>query len=327
MKRRTLLASTLAAPAALWGPSALAQSQPYPNRPIRWIMPFPAGGPTDAISRKVAELASAKLGQSIIVENKPGANGSIGTAEVVRSAPDGYTFAIAIPDSLISVASLVKTPGYDGRTDVTPIMKICDGQPVLIASKQLGVRNIQELLAAARKNPGRIAYGTWGNGTLPHLIMKSLEGATGTSFLDVPYKGLAPALQDTLSNGVQLTVVPPAVAAQYIERGLVPLAIAGGPRSSMLPGVGTMQEQGIDTAIMRSSLWTGIVGPKGMPEALVKRWIDLLNEVVRSPEFEKFLAVAGQNLLARSGPDFARELAAEHVAINDLMRTLGIKPQ
>lgn len=326
MKRRTLLASTLATPAALWSGHALAQAA-YPNRPIRWVLPFPAGGPTDSIARKVAELASARIGQPIIVENKPGANGSIGTAEVVRAAPDGYTFAIAIPDSLISVASLVKSPGYDSRSDITPIMKICDGQPVLIANRQLGVRNIQELLAAARTNPGRIAYGTWGNGTLPHLIMKSLEAATGTSFLDVPYKGLAPALQDTLANSVQLTVVPPVVAAQYVERGAVPLAISGGPRSPMLPQVGTMQEQGVDTAIMRSSLWIGIVGPKGMPDALLKRWIDLLNEVVRSPEFEKFLAAAGQGLLARSGPDFARELAAEHVAINDLMRSLGIMAQ
>ena len=325
MKRRTLLASSLATPLALWGPAARAQS--YPARPIRWIMPFPAGGPTDVTTRKLAELVSAKLGQPIIVENKTGANGSIGIGELVRSAPDGYTLAIAIPDALISVASLVKSPGYDGRTDITPIMKLWAGQPVLIANRQLGVRNIQELLAAARKNPGGIALGTWGNGTLPHLIMKSLEGATGTSFLDVPYKGLAPALQDTLSNGVQLTVVPPAVAAQYIERGIVPLAISGGPRSPILPQVATMQEQGVDTPMMKAANWAGLVGPKGMSEALVKRWIDVLNDVVRSPEFEKFLASSGQALVARSGQEFGREIASEHAATNELMRALGIKPQ
>ena len=325
MKRRTLLASSLVTPLTLWGTQTLAQS--YPARPIRWIMPFPAGGPTDVTARKLAELTSARIGQPIIIENKTGANGSIGIGELVRAQPDGYTFAIAIPDALISVASLVKSPGYDGRTDVTPIMKVWAGQPVLIANKQLGVRNIPELLAAARKNPGRIAYGTWGNGTLPHLIMKSLEAATGTSFLDVPYKGLAPALQDTLSNGVQLTIVPPAVALQQMERGIVPLAISGGPRSPMLPQVATMQEQGVDTQLMKSANWAGLVAPKGLPEALTKRWIDLLNEVVRTPDFEKFLASSGQTLVARTGQDFARELVAEHAATNELMRSLGVVAQ
>ena len=325
MKRRTLLASSLATPLAYWGGQALAQN--YPSRPIRWIMPFPAGGPTDVTTRKLAELVSARIGQPIIVENKTGANGSIGIGELVRSAPDGYTLAIAIPDALISVASLVKNPGYDGRTDITPIMKVWAGQPVLIASKQLGVRNIQELLAAARKSPGRIAFGTWGHASLPHLIMKSLESATGTTFLDVPYKGLMPALQDTLSNGVQLTIVPPAVAAQQMERGIVPLAISGGPRSPLLPQVPTIQEQGVDTPLMKSANWAGLIGPKGMPDALVKRWIDVLGEVVRTPEFEKFLSSSGQALVARTGQDFGRDIVSEYAATNDMMRELGVKPQ
>lgn len=325
MKRRTLLAASLSIPLALRCGQALAQS--YPNRPIRWIMPFPAGGPTDVTTRKLAELVSARIGQPVVVENKTGANGSIGIGELVRSAPDGYTLAIAIPDALISVASLVKNPGYDGRTDVTPIMKIWAGQPVLIASRQLGVRNIQDLVAAARRSPGRIAFGTWGHASLPHLIMKSLEAATGTTFMDVPYKGLAPALQDTVANVVQLTIVPPAVAAQQMERGLVPLAITGGPRSPLLPQVPTIQEQGVDTPIMKSANWAGLVGPKGMSEALVKRWIDLLNEAVRTPEFEKFLAASGQTLVARTGQDFGRDIVSEYSATNDMMRELGVKPQ
>lgn len=121
MKRRSLLAGAVAGTAALYSPHLLAQT--YPSRPVRWVMPFPAGGPTDAIARKLAELASPKLGQPIVVENKPGASGSIGTGEVARSAPDGYTFAIAIPDSLIGVASLIKSVSYDARTDLTPVMK------------------------------------------------------------------------------------------------------------------------------------------------------------------------------------------------------------
>lgn len=291
-------------------------------------MPFPAGGPTDAIARKLAELLRPKLGQPIVVENKAGASGSIGTAEVVRSAPDGYTFGVAIPDALVSVASLVPTAGYDARTDLTPIMKICHAQPVLIANAGLGVRTMAELLAAGRKSPRSIASGSWGPGSFPHLLMKSIESASGTQFLDVPYKGLAPAMQDTLANTVQLTVVPPALASQLQDKGSVyALGVCGDERSPFLPQIPTMREQSLDTPITRSTLWIGLVAPRNLPEPLVKRWTEVLSETIRTPEFEAFLRAGGQSLLAIAGADFQRELAAEHADTNALIRSLGIKPQ
>jgi tripartite-type tricarboxylate transporter receptor subunit TctC len=326
MKRREVLVSVLSATAGLASKGAFAQS--YPSRPIRWVMPFPAGGPTDVIARKLAELTGPRIGQTIVVENKPGANGSIGTGEVARAAPDGYTFAFAIPDSLVSVASLVPSAGYDARTDLTPIMKICHAQPVLIANAKLGVRNIAELLAAARKAPGTITCGTWGPGTFPHLAIKSVESATGTSFVDVPYKGLVPALQDTLANSVQLTVVPPTLALQHQDKGTVhALGVCGAERSPFLPAVATMKEQGVDTPATRSTLWIALVAPKGLPAPLAARWTEVLNQTVRSPEFEGFLSVGGQTVLATTGEDFRRELAAEYAETNALIRSLGIKPQ
>ncbi len=235
MKRREILASALSATAALASGGAFAQS--YPSRPIRWVMPFPAGGPTDVIARKLAELAGPRIGQPIVVENKPGANGSIGIGEVVRAAPDGYTFGVAIPDALVSVASLVPSAGYDARTDLTPIMKVCHAQPVLIANSKLGVRDIAELLSAARRAPGTITCGTWGPGTFPHLAIESIASATGTRFVDVPYKGLAPALQDTLAGSVQLTVVPPTLAQQHQDKGTIrALGVCGTERSPFLCG-------------------------------------------------------------------------------------------
>lgn len=325
MKRRDVIVSVLSSAGAMAAGHSFAQA--YPSRPIRWVMPFPAGGPTDAIARKLADLVRPKLGQPVIVENKAGANGSIGTAEVARAAADGYTFAVAIPDSLVSVASLFPSAGYDARTDLTPIMKICHAQPVLIANASLGVRTIEELLAAARKKPGSIACGTRGPGTFPHLLIKSIESVTGASFLDVPYKGLAPAVQDTIGNTVQLTVVPPTLATQFQERGQVhAIGICGDERSPFMPKVATMREQGIDTPTTRSTLWIALVAPRNLPEPMVKLWTDALNEAVRSTEFVEFLRAGGQSLLATTGADFQRELAAEHAATNALIRSLGIKP-
>lgn len=326
MKRRTLLASSIAGAATLGHGSLFAQS--YPTRPIRWVMPFPAGGPTDAIARKLAELASARIGQPIIIDNKTGASGSIGTAEVARAAPDGYTFAIAIPDSLISVASLIKSVSYDARTDLTPVMKICHAIPVLVATSSLGVKDIPQLLAAARKSPGKIACGTWGPGTLPHLVITSIGQATGTRFMDVPYKGLAPVIQDVMGGTVHLALVPPNLALQMQSKSYaVPLATIGGEPSPMLPGVPSIQQMGIDAPILRSTLWTGLVAPKGLPQPLLQQWTTVLSDCMQDAEFNKFLTTAGQGPLGRTSADFGRELAAEFTATNTLIRELGITAQ
>lgn len=325
MKRRTFLGTALVA-----GGSCVlglpVQAQTYPSKPIRWIMPFPAGGPTDVIARKLAELAGPRIGQTIVVENKPGASGSIGTAEVARAAPDGYTFAIAIPDSLISAAALTKTIGYDARTDLTLLMKVCHAQPVLVGSPNMPARSMAQLLDAARKAPGSITYGTWGPGTLPHLIMNSVERVTGTRFMDVPYKGLAPVIQDLLGSTVDLAVVPPNVAIQLQERGVKPLAVGGLERTPLMPQVATMDEQGLKAPILNATLWTALVAPKGLPEDIQARWIAVLNEVVRLPEFEKFLSTVGQTLLAQTGPAFANDLNDEYGETMELIRSLGIKP-
>lgn len=323
MKRRTLIASSIASVPFLKHLSAAAQT--YPSRTIRWVMPFPAGGPTDAIARKLAEIVGTKIGQPIIVDNRPGASGSIGTGEVARSAPDGYTFAIAIPDSLISVASLIKSVSYDARTDLTLVMKICHAIPVLVVGKQLGVSNFKQLLEAAKKTPGKIAYGTWGVGTLPQLVMKSIERESGTRFMDVPYKGLAPVIQDILGGTVHLALVPPSVVVQY--KDLVPLVTTGGERSSMLPDVPTVQEEGVDAPILRSTMWTGLVAPKGLPQSVLEFWTDVLTRSIKEPAYTEFLASVGQTPLATASADFGRQLTTEFVTTNDLIRSLGITVQ
>lgn len=323
MKRRTFFAGIITAtalPIKSW-------AQAYPSKPIRWIVPTSAGGPTDVIARKLAELTSAKFGQNIFVDNRPGAGGAVGITEVVRAAPDGYTFAISIPDYVISTPSLVKAANYDPRTDLTLVMKICYTQLALVARPGLDVKDMRGLLAQAKASPGKLSYGTWGPGSTPHLTMKSLEGVTATSFLEVPYKGLAQITQDLLGRSLDLAVMPPNLVLQLQDKGITALAVLGSERTSLIPQLASLQEQGISTPATRFPPWLGLVAPKGLPESLLKRWTDTLNVVVRDPEFEKFLSTSGLTLIARGPADFAREVAIEYGTTTDLIRSLGITPQ
>ncbi|WP_353235746.1 tripartite tricarboxylate transporter substrate binding protein [Diaphorobacter ruginosibacter] len=326
MDRRQFIGASLAAL-----PLASAWADDYPKRAIRWINPFPAGSPTDAVARKLAEFASPIIGQPIFIENKAGANGSIGTQEVARSAPDGYTMGIAIGDSLISVASLLKNPGYDSRKDLSLICKFSSSTTVLFANAQSGIRSLSELIAKAKAKPDSLSYASFGQGTQPHMIMASLEEVTGARFVHVPYKGLAPAMQDIMGNVVQLSVGPPVMIAQYMQKNqLFPLAILGPHRTEFLPQVATFVEQGFDNPFLREATWwAGLIGPKKLPQAIMDRWGDVVKQAISKPEFAQFLATgAGGQLPTFVGPDaFAKELASEWEMTNTLLRKLGVTPQ
>ena len=327
MKRRTLIQAGLST-LPLAGTRAWAQS--YPSRPIRLINPFPPGGTTDLIARKLADLLAPRLGQPVIVENRAGASGSIGTSEVARAAPDGYTLGIAIADSVISVASLVKNPGYDVRKDLTPLFQVMEAQTVLFASRQLGVKNIPELLQAAKARPGMITFGSWGTGTTVHQVMGALERHAGVSFLHVPYKGVAQIQQDIVGNTVNITVGPLALVNQYVQKGYIyPLAIQGTERNSMVPTVPTYKEQGVDAPFLQTMFWVGLVAPKGLPAELQKRWVDVLNEVCRTPEYENFLVngLGGARAVLKGPAEFARDIATEFTMTNNLLRGMGVVPQ
>lgn len=291
---------------------------------VRWIVPFPAGGPLDAVARRLAEGVGPRLKQTIVVENKAGANGSIGTAEVARAAPDGRTLALAIPDSLISVASLVKNPPYDARRDLTLITQMVASSVVLMAHAKLGASSMAELMGKARQAKPPIGYGSWGPGTLPHLVMSAIESQSTATFTHVPYRGAAPALQDLAGGQVQLGFGPAHVALQYQQKGLAtPIAVTG-QRSALLPDVPTLAEQGFKGPVEESRIWFALVGPKGLPASEVQRWYDAIGATVRTPEFEKFLAGIGFVPFMSSPQQFAQNLAREHVVTNELIRKLGI---
>jgi tripartite-type tricarboxylate transporter receptor subunit TctC len=291
---------------------------------VRWIVPFAPGGPLDAVARKLAEGVGPRLGRTIVVENKAGASGSIGTAEVARSAPDGRSFALALPDSLINVASMIRNPPYDARRDLTLVTQMVASSVVLLAHAGLQVGSMAELMAKARHARPPVGYGSWGPGTLPHLVMASVEAQSAASFTHVPYRGAAPALQDLAGGQVQLAFAPAHVAAQFHLKGLAtPIAVTG-QRSALLPDVQTLSEQGFKGPVEESRIWFGLVGPKGMPAATVQRWHDAIAATVRTPEFEQYLAGIGFVPLMSTPQQFSRDLAREFEVINALIRKLGI---
>lgn len=291
---------------------------------VRWIVPFPAGGPLDVVARKLAEGLAPRMKQTILVENKAGANGSIGTAEVARAAPDGRTFALAIPDSLISVASLVKNPPYDALRDLTPITQMAATSVVLLAHASLGVSSMAELMGKVRHAKVPISYGSWGPGTLPHLVMSAIESHGTATFTHVPYRGAVPALQDLAGGQVQLGFAPAHVALQYQQKGLTTAIAVTGQRSALLPDVPTLAEQGFKGPVEESRIWFALVGPKGLPASWVQRWYEEIGATVRTADFEKFLSAMGFVSFMSSPQQFAANLAKEHVIVNQLIRRLGI---
>lgn len=317
-----------AACAAALGRSGPARAQTYPGRPVTWIVPYPPGGPVDVIARRAAELLAPKLGQPVVVENKAGAAGAIGSAEIARSKPDGYTLGLATTDTLVSAMLLQKTPGYDSRRDLTLIGKLCYSQQLLVVPAKSGIHDLRSLVAAAKAKPGGIAFATWGPGSVPHLYMKSLEAAAGIELLDVAYRGLAPAVQDLLGGQIGVALVPPSVAVTYGQKGLINvISVSGGGRLKQLPQVATVQEQGFQAPMFDYTYWAALVGPRALPPEIGLLWRRLVLEVQAMPEFESSLIPLGMLPSGRVGSEFASDVRLEFELIGSLTRRLGIMPE
>ena len=326
MKRRTLLSGGAALATASLAGQTWAQA--YPNRPVRWVLPYPPGGPTDGVARKLAELVSQEIGQPVVIDNKVGAGGVIGTAEVVRAAPDGYTLGLVGPDPLTSGAILVKSAGYDPRTDITRLMQVSYGQAILFAHQKLGISSITELLALGKSKPGTVTYASWGPGSRPELMFKAIEFANGGSFVSVPYRGLAPMLTDLLSGTVMVASLPVSLAMQYQEKGIgTSLGVLGQVRAPEMPQLKTSQEQGVNLPIMDAQLWNLVFGPKGLPADIRQRWVTVLQKVTASPAFAQSLRAMGQiPTPTRHTEWLERDFAAEYAMIADLIQKAGYKP-
>jgi tripartite-type tricarboxylate transporter receptor subunit TctC len=270
---------------------ALAQAGSYPAKPIRVIVPFPAGGTNDSIARIVAQKLGARLGQPVIVEDVPGAGGNIGSAQFARSDADGYTLMVASPGPLTISFNLYPKLNYDARKFV-PVSMIADMPNVLAVGPSVPARNISELIAYAKANPGKLSFASQGNGTTSHLSGILFQSLTGIEMVHVPYRGSTPALNDIMGSKVDLMFDNVTTTLPFHKAGRVHiLAVATKKRTTSMPDVPTMAEAGVPN--FESGAWVAMIAPEGTPAAIAQRLSKEIAAIIAEPEVVRQFAVFG----------------------------------
>jgi tripartite-type tricarboxylate transporter receptor subunit TctC len=314
-------AATVAA-AAL---AVLAAAQaPYPSKPIRMVVPFPAGGTTDLLARAAAQKLTESTGQPVVVDNRPGAGGNIGAELVAKAPADGYTLLMGtVGTHAINPGLYAKMP-YDHVKDFAPVILVAGVPNVLVVNPALPVNSVQELIAYGRANPGKLNFASSGSGTSIHLSAELFKTMTGVQMAHVPYKGSAPALQDLVGGQVQLMFDNLPSSLALIKGGkLRALAVTSAQRSSALPDVPTVAEAGVPG--FEASSWFGLLAPAGTPPEVIAK---LNGEVARwlaTPEAKEKLAAQGAIAAGQSPEDFARHIAAETAKWQKVVKESGAK--
>ncbi|HMO47755.1 MAG TPA: tripartite tricarboxylate transporter substrate binding protein [Rubrivivax sp.] len=298
--KRVFLKSSLAASLAFAGlvlaaGPALAAADDYPNKPIRLIVPFPPGGPTDVMGRVIGKALGEKLGQTVVVENKPGAGGNLGTDAVAKSPADGYTIALSAVSSLAIAPSLYKKLPYNVSKDLTPIARVGITKGAIVAHPSAPFNDLKGLVAYAKANPGKLSYGSSGIGTANHLAGEMLASVAGIDIVHIPYKGTAPLTQDLLGGQLPLSIESSLTAAgpNVKEGKLKAIAIISATRSPLLPNVPTVAEQGYPGFDV--PIWFGLVGPAGLPKEVVAKLNQATVEALKSPEvIDRFAQIGAE---------------------------------
>jgi tripartite-type tricarboxylate transporter receptor subunit TctC len=299
-KRLSLVASAAAVGTLSVATAPTYAQQPYPARPIRIVVPFSPGGGGDVMARKVAVKLAERTGGSVFVENRAGASGNIGAEVVVRSAPDGYTL-LSTSSTYGIQASLGKTP-FDPLNDVTPVVGLARAPGVIIVAPNSPFKTLKDLIAAAKRYPGDVTFGTAGVGAIAHMNMEHLAAVAGVRMTHVPYKGSSQALTDMLGGNIAVTTANPTVAAPLVKaKRIRALAVGGASRMLSMPDVPTFQEAGLPGYDPYD--WKAIFGPKGMPQDVVNRLNTEINAILKDKDFAGVLEADGSAALG--GPPSA----------------------
>jgi tripartite-type tricarboxylate transporter receptor subunit TctC len=304
---------------------AATQAQGWPERTVTWLLPFPAGGPSDGFARFTAELAGTELGQTIIVDNRSGAGGTLGAAVVAKARPDGYTMLVGFTGH--TYASLIySNPGFDLNRDFAPISAIDRVQSVLLVNPgRLDVSSLQQFLDTARARPDSIEMASGGLGTVPHLAIELLQTRAKVKLRHVPYRGGAPALQDLLSGQVSGMFGTAGLAQGYVKGGqLRALAVAGRRREALLPEVPTFDEAGL--VKFRATSWDGIFAPRGTPEPVLDRMHAAIQKALGSDKAERQWTERGARVELESRADFAAFVVRDGAHWSAIIKAAGIKP-
>jgi tripartite-type tricarboxylate transporter receptor subunit TctC len=307
---RILLMSLLCAGSALLAP-AVAQAQAYPNRPIKVIVPFPAGGPTDGMARIISDRLGQVLGQSIVIENKGGgAGGSVGAKFVASSDPDGYTILITPGGSLTTGPAVHRNIGYDPLKAFAPVGLLIEAGQITCVHPDVPVKTLPELVAYAKANPGKITWGSQGFGTSPHLLAEMFKLEAKVNIVHVPYRGSAPMLAAILAGEVQVMSDSSTTSLPHIQAGrLRPLAVPLTQRFSKLPDVPTTAEVGYPNLL--APFWLGVVAPAGTPPDIIAKLNAAFRESLSPPETRTRLDNLGAEIRIGTPDDFGKMLADE----------------
>jgi tripartite-type tricarboxylate transporter receptor subunit TctC len=319
--RRHLLAAAALLALPFAGSSALAQA--WPDKPIRIVVGFAPGGFTDVLGRLIGQKLSERLGQAVVVENRPGAAGTLGADMVAKAKPDGYTLLLAHSNSNSVAPSLYPKLPYNVVTDFTPIIPVANTPLLLTVHPNVPAKNVAEFVALAKSKPGGLRFASSGGGSAQHLAAERFQLATGTQMTHIPYKGSGQAIIDLLSGQVELNFESPPNVMTHAKAGkLRLLAITSDKRSPLLPDVPTMAEAGVKNAEMLQ--WFAIMGPAKLPADITKRLNTEIAAILKSPDVAEKIASQGGEIMGGSSEDFAKFIATDSAAFARLVKEAKI---
>lgn len=319
-----LLIISLSCGLALLQPANTSGAEAYPAKPVRIIVPFPSGGPVDTLARIVGQQLSPVLGQQMIVDNRPGANGIIGTDLAGKAAPDGYTLLMGNLGPLAINVSLYHKLPYDPVRDFAPVAMVAVAPQILVAHPSLPTRSVRELVQLAKANPGQLVYGSPGTGSGAHLSMELFKTMTAINIMHIPYKGATPALADLLGGQTSLVLSSIVPAQPFVKTGrLRGLAVTSRKRTPALPGIPTMIESGLPG--FEAMAWFGVLAPAGTPRSIVARLDSEIARILQKPEIKNQLAGFGSEPGGGTPEEFAAYIKTEIDKWGKVIKDAGIK--
>ena len=302
-----------------------AAAQTYPNRVIKIVIPFAPGGPTEFIIRLLADRLTVSLGQPVVIENRPGGGGgTVGAKSVAIAEPDGYTLLFSSPGPLATAAAIYKNLDYDPLKSFAPIAHVIYSPQMLAVHPSVPAKTIQELVAFAKSNPGKITFASSGYGTQPHMLGELLKLTAGIDIVHIPYRGAGQSVGDVVAGQVQMIFETFPILLPHIENGkLRPLVICADVRSKVLPDMPTSAESGYPTLL--AAFWSGVLAPAGTPKAIIDKLNAAINDVLRSQQAQSALARLYAEAKIGSPQDFAAFIAAEAAKWTEVANAAGIK--
>jgi tripartite-type tricarboxylate transporter receptor subunit TctC len=301
-----------------------ARAQTFPSKPIQFIVPYPAGGATDSVARLLGEKMSKKLGQNVIVENKAGASGILGTDMVAKAAPDGHTVTVSLSSALLINQFLFKKLPYNAQKDIALVSQIAVAPIVLLVHPSVTASNVAELKKYMAANKGKLSYGSWGIGSTAHLTTAHLSQIENADMSHVPYKGEAPMLQDLIGGQIKLSFASALGAKPFIDAGkLKAIGVTGDKRMGTLPNVPTLAEQGLKDDVFRFTGWIAMAAPGATPKAVVQRLADEVKAACALPDVRERIVAMGFDPVARGPDEFAAVYKTELPVWERLVKQTG----